>query len=317
MNIDTYPKFARNTLLLSAAMFAGSGIFLYLRPVRDLFGSGASLAATAILMSLLLPLMAALPYLADAIDRELKTVSFVRNTELSELVRPLLKGSGYSVNVGHYVSNDANAFAISSVFGTKAAIAFSTALISTASKDQLIAIAAHEVAHVLNGDSRNKSWVLAFSRWAKTYPLLAAEISRKTLKLWLPMVVVTGGLTFFTLWTSTGFVSATGFLPGLLRQAAIVGLPLATCVLGFRFVDRYLNKKFFAYSRQREFAADALAATMVSPAVLISALELLADPAETVNVFDSHPPLADRIRRLRKLAEEQSSKAVPTEAQAS
>lgn len=60
-----------------------------------------------------------------------------------------------------------------------------------------------------------------------------------------------------------------------------------------------LEQAYSAYSREREFAADEGGAAMTSTQELISALSLLSDgESQIVSVFDTHPPLAARKKRL-------------------
>ncbi|MFM0527259.1 M48 family metalloprotease [Paraburkholderia strydomiana] len=297
--INVYPKFARNMLAALFILFVASTVLLMVRQEFSLPPSAAASFAAIIFAFLALPVLATTKYLLNINEEEASNRSLQEVKSVRELVAPLLIDLDYDVRIGQYASSDLNAFAISSVFGNKALIGFSTHLIDKASQEQLLAIAAHEVAHLRHGDTRNKAYILAFNHALKVYPWLFAELSRRIVR----QAAVPVGLIVFAGFVAiallSGSTEAFSFLGSLTRGLAPIALKAGLCVVTFIVLDYVLRQVFCSYSREREFAADARAAEMTSPEAMISALSLLTDPGTAVGVFDTHPPLDERKRRLR------------------
>ncbi|MCL2075641.1 MAG: M48 family metallopeptidase [Betaproteobacteria bacterium] len=157
-------------------------------------------------------------------------------------------------------------------------------LLNTMSRDEMQGVIAHEVAHIVNGDSR----------------------------LNLKMIGALYGINALTLMGQ-----------GLMRmRGATAVFGYAVCVIGFIgvFFGRIIQA---AVSRQREYLADASAAQFTrNPAGLVSALRKLRDGGSEIEspqaiaashlflgasdipsafrafLFDTHPSLTDRILRL-------------------
>lgn len=299
--INLYPRFARNMLVLLFAAFTTSFVFLAAEQHFGLVKSSVSYAASVIFALLALPVLSTASYVSHLVENEGRRLQFTEDQNLRELVSPLLVNSPHKVKVGKYPSDDRNAFAISSIFGNNSTIGLSTALLAVASREQLVAIAAHEVAHIKNGDTKSKAYILAFNHTLKTYPFILAKISQDALKWGAVIALLLALLGFVGEALLASVANAFSFLSTFLVPIIKFGaLPLG-CIVAFIVLTHLLDRIFFAYSREREFAADALGAAMTSPAAMISALDLLTDSGAFVGVFDTHPPLAKRIKRLREL----------------
>lgn len=181
----------------------------------------------------------------------------------------------------YYVASPlTNAFATGA--GDDAAVAVTDGILRLLTGRQLVGVLAHEISHIRAGDTRvmNVSDAIARMTHALAY-----------LGMWL--VPLTLPLTL------------TGDLRPLLTGVALVVLPLVTTLLQL------------GLSRSREYDADLAAAALTGdPEGLASALEALErsqggiwerlmvphrrspDPA----LLRSHPPTAERTRRLRALA---------------
>ncbi|MDR6504083.1 Zn-dependent protease with chaperone function [Burkholderia ambifaria] len=293
-----YPRLAKISLagLCVTCVFALL-VFIVGRVIGDEHAQYVS-RAFLVFVLLLFPIIGAANYFADPIDREIKNVNFQDDPELMRLVRPLVDRLDIQVRVGRYADDGLNAFAISAVLENKALIAFSAGLIEAANPSQLLAIAAHEVAHVKNGDAQNKTYILSFSHAVRMYPWMLSELSKTIIKSTLQVTVVVGVLFAVFAWTLSGTAAALKMVESLLGLAIRIGwLPVAI-VAGFYALNLALNSMFYAYSRAREFAADADGAAMTSPADMKSALGLLTDTRRSVSVFDTHPPLEQRLARL-------------------
>ncbi|MBU9576598.1 M48 family metalloprotease [Burkholderia multivorans] len=296
--IGMYPRLAKVSLFgLCLACALSILIFIIGRLIGDEHAQYVSRALLAFSL-LIFPIVGAANYFSNPIDREIKNVGFQDDPELMQLVRPLIEGLSLRVRVGKYASNELNAFAISAVLERKALIAFSTGLIDAASPSQLLAIAAHEVAHVKNGDAQNKTYILSFSHAVRMYPWMLSELSKTIIKSMLRASAVVGVLFALLAWALSGSHAALKMVEALLSLVFKVGwLPLLI-VASFYALNFALNSMFYAYSRAREFAADADGAAMTSPADMKSALGLLTDTRRSVSVFDTHPPLEQRLARL-------------------
>lgn len=296
--INSYAKIAKYSLAVLWGAFALSVLILVICHSLNVAATLKS-SAGVVCFALGLPLFTTIQYFVDAVDKISGQYGIVVDDNVRRRIGSLAEYLDANVQIGYYPSDEANAFAISSVFSDKALIAFSTSLLETADDSQLMAIAAHEIAHLKNGDSRNKTFILAFSHAVRTYPHLLSEISKDVLKkVAIVTAVVIGIFVLFT-FPNTGDELAglrSVFKPVLAMFAWPAGVILAYFVL-----NHLLNRAFFAYSREREFAADADGATMTSHQNMISALSLLSEnEAGTISVFDTHPPLGERKKRLHE-----------------
>ncbi|WP_175898257.1 M48 family metalloprotease [Burkholderia cepacia] len=293
-----YPRLAKASLVgLCVVCVFALLTFLVGRALGDEHAQYVS-RAFLLFIFLVFPILGAANYFSNPIDREIKNVNFQDDPALRQLLRPLIDGLGLQVRVGRYPSDELNAFAISSVLEKKALIAFSTGLIDTASPSQFFAIAAHEVAHVKNGDAQNKTYILSFSHAVRMYPWMLSELSKTVIKSTLQVTAVLGVLFAVLAWALSGTPAALKMVGSLLGLAIQIGWLPVVIVAVFYALNWALTSMFYAYSRAREFAADADGAAMTSPADMKSALRLLTDTRRSVSVFDTHPPLEQRLARL-------------------
>ncbi|GAB4185708.1 MAG: hypothetical protein OHK0024_25950 [Thalassobaculales bacterium] len=187
-----------------------------------------------------------------------------------------------------------NAFA-AGLSPERATIAVTRGLLERLSRDELQAVVAHETAHVLNGDMRQATIAAATAG-------LIALVAEGVLRMMRGASLAGGG-------RRRG--GGTAVLMVVLVVAAILA-PLAA-----RLVQ-------MAVSRQREYLADATAVKLTrNPQGLIGALEKLSAAVETgdplpggsaikplwmvappglIGLFATHPPMADRLARLRAMA---------------
>ena len=189
--------------------------------------------------------------------------------------------------VGIYNSRDANAFA-TGASQNNALIAFSSALIDRLSEEELAAVAGHEMTHITNGDMVTMTLLMGV---VNTFVMFFARI--------LTVVIDNalrddrgGGLGYF------GYMLVIMVLQNILMFLA--NIPIA------------------AYSRWREFKADAGAANLVGAAPMIEALKKIAvayvpekrsdsyvlakiNNQKRISLFATHPPVEVRIERLQEL----------------
>ena len=195
-------------------------------------------------------------------------------------------------NVGVWESDDANAFAAGSS-PSKAVVAFSTQLLSRLNRDEIRAVAAHEIAHVANRD------MLAMT-------LLQGVVNAFVLAVALPI---------------TAFRVVNFFSDRFSWGAEIGARVLKFVAVAFITFLGGLGVK--AYSRRREFRADAMAANLVSRQHMKSALQAISKiPASQVpdsqtqfaclkirvskralaEWFSTHPSIEKRINALDQAA---------------
>lgn len=203
------------------------------------------------------------------------------------MVEQLSQKAGLPVTpeVGIYESPEVNAFATGPT-KRRALVAFSTGLLRTMNKNEIEGVAAHEIAHVANGDMVTmtllqgviNAFVMFFARvigWA------VAQNTREENRHSVQMMI-----TF-----------ALDLLLGILGT-------LVVCW----------------FSRQREFRADKGGARYAGKQDMIAALERLAgntrvydqqpslaafkisSSSSFLHLFSTHPPLEQRIETLRKAA---------------
>jgi heat shock protein HtpX len=218
--------------------------------------------------------------------RVIDAPSSERESWLLETVRQQARAAGIPMpQVAIYPGPEPNAFATGPSRG-RALVAVSEGLLSGMRRDEVEAVLAHEVSHVANGDMVTlaliqgvvNSFVLAVSR------VVGHLVDRLVFR------------------TEEGHGPA--FLATSLLAQLVFGL-LASPIV-------------FWFSRQREFRADAGAATLVGPRPMIAALERLRGAAQPAALpdsmaalgiiggggiarwFQTHPSLDERIEALRR-----------------
>ncbi len=217
------------------------------------------------------------------------TAQDYRAREIYDMVAGLSKKAGLPAvpEVGVYNSPEPNAYA-TGPSKKKSLVAFSTGLLSSMDKNEVEAVAAHEVSHIANGDMVTMTLLTGV---ANAMVMFLARIIAQALNSFLSDDE-DGGLGYF------GYIMTVMALEMVLMLLA--SIPLA------------------AFSRFREYRADAGSARITSPAAMASALERLKDAVKApqrkdsfamakisssrrVSLFSTHPSLEDRIARLRKM----------------
>lgn len=195
--------------------------------------------------------------------------------------------------VGIYKSPELNAFA-TGPSRSNSLVAISTGLMQSMDKNEVDAVIGHEITHVANGDM-------------VTMTLLQGVMNAFVMFLARVLAFAVG--KFFSKDRDSESMSP------FMYQMIVFVLEIIFMVLASIVVA--------TFSRYREFRADAGGARLVSPLAMISALEALKrnmsikDPKqnqEAVNafkisgtksgfmqLFSTHPPLDDRIARIRKI----------------
>lgn len=214
---------------------------------------------------------------------------------LLETVHRLSAKAGLSVmpEVGLYRSNEVNAFATGPT-KAKSLVAVSTGLLNRMGQREIEGVIGHEISHIANGDM-------------VTMTLLQGVVNAFVMFLARVLAYVVSGL-------------------GRNRQesSGISGSYILFVYL-FEVVFMILGSLVVAaYSRYREYRADAGGAHLAGKDAMISSLKTLRvlqeikDPRENpamaafkishqgrkglLSLFATHPPLEDRIERLQKLS---------------
>lgn len=200
-------------------------------------------------------------------------------------------GLKHSPQVGIYESNEVNAFA-TGPSKKRSLVAISTGLLNRMSKDEIEGIIGHEISHITNGDMITMTLLQGV---VNSFVMFLARI-----------------LAFFV--SSIGKdkeKSNSGANYFLVYIFEIIFMIIGSMVLAF-------------YSRRREYSADENSANMLGKDKMIKALESLKSFYEIkdikaqnpafqtfkisnnskgglINLFATHPPLDDRIERLKNL----------------
>lgn len=203
---------------------------------------------------------------------------------LVEMISQISKSAGLpnTPEVGVYESPEVNAFATGPT-KSRSIVAFSSGLLRTMDREQIRGVAGHEIAHIANGDM-------------VTMTLIQGVIN--AFVMFLARVIA------FAI--SQNVKEESRFM---VHFAVTLALDILLSILGSIVV--------MWFSRQREFRADAGSARYVGQGAMISALQALsrgrvipeANPSMAtmkisggskgwLKFFSSHPPLAERIRRL-------------------
>lgn len=212
---------------------------------------------------------------------------------LVQTVQRLAQGANLPMpEVGIYESDDINAFATGPT-RSRSLIAVSTGLLRKLDRPEVEGVLGHELTHVANGDM-------------VTMTLLQGVVN--AFVMFLARLVA-----FFV----------TQALRANDREGGASQATYFVCVLAFQTVFMLLGSMVvMAFSRWREFRADAGGAHLAGRESMIHALEALQRDQEAVaqarpapslatmqisaktgvmRLFMSHPPLSERIERLRSL----------------
>jgi Zn-dependent protease with chaperone function len=293
----SYAKLAKISIAIAWAILGLSFAALIICHNLGISGVVKS-SASSLFAALFFPMMFTVQYFYDAVETEARKHHVVPDDEVRKRIESLAMHLGAGVQIGSYQSEEVNAFAISSAFGEKALIAFSTSLLEIANDSQLIAIAAHEIAHIKNGDSRNKTFILAFSHAVRFYPHILSELVKE---FWRKNAKWIVGLFVLSVILTSGFGGDIEALLSAYKPLLSLLIWPAGVILVSFVLNNLLNQAFAAYSRGREFAADFDGARMTSHQDMIAALSLFDDDdhgKKSIGVFDTHPPVADRKKRL-------------------
>lgn len=193
--------------------------------------------------------------------------------------------------VGVYISDDINAFATGRS-KNNALIAFSSSLLQKMDDDEISAVAAHEIAHIANGDMITLSVVQSVANAI----VLLISIPLSIIKI----------LALFS-----DKVDWVAYLTITFIRFIVVSVML--------FLANLVVK---AFSRKREFEADKLAASLLDSKMMIKALNSLKNDIDTISftpktknysalkinaplsgfgdIFSTHPSLDRRINALSK-----------------
>ncbi len=190
--------------------------------------------------------------------------------------------------VGIYPSQDANAFA-TGASRNRSLIAFSSGLLNNLNEEEIAAVAGHELTHIIQGDMVTMTLLMGI---VNTFVMFLARILAAALDLALRDNRGRGGLGIF------GYMMVVMVMQNVLFLLA--NIPLC------------------AYSRHREYRADAGSARLTQPSYMITALEKIGRahfPAQKsdsyalakinnkrrMSLFATHPPIEARIARLQKM----------------
>jgi len=193
--------------------------------------------------------------------------------------------------VGIYDSNEVNAFA-TGPSRSNSLVAVSTGLLNRMNKDEIKGVIGHEVAHIANGDM-------------------------------VTMTLVQGIVNAFVMFLARVIAFALTMTKGQdseERQGPPLSFYIVQFVLEIAFM--FLGSMVVAwFSRYREYRADAEGAKLAGREKMIQALEGLkrtfdhvdqtsqsnvqsfkisSKPGRFLNLFSTHPPLDERINRLRQ-----------------
>ncbi len=278
----------RNSYFLLAAVFAIVFAMVYAFSYIFIESSGFGFILGAILSSVYI----AISYFLA--DRAILSLSGARLAQKNEFPYLLNVVEGLSIAAGIpvpkiYVIDDPalNAFAV----GTspdKASVAFTSGLLQTLNRAELEGVAAHEISHIKNYDSRMATLVVICIGLVA----VLADLGARSL--------------FFSRRRGEGRGGGVFMLIGL---AVLILAPIAAHLVRL------------ALSRQREYLADASGAQLTRyPEGLASALEKIgkmgsrvqtssdataslyfANPLSSFQLLSTHPPLQERIKRLREM----------------
>jgi heat shock protein HtpX len=211
---------------------------------------------------------------------------------LLEIVYRLARKAGLSTmpEVGIYRSNEVNAFATGPT-RSRALVAVSTGLLSRMKQSEMEGVIGHEISHVANGDM-------------------------------VTMTLLQGVVNAFVMFLARVLAYALSGLGRNRENSGNISMSYILLVYLFEIVFMILGSILIAaYSRYREYRADAGGARLAGKEAMISSLQTLRvlqeikDPRESpamaafkiseqkkngfLSLFASHPPLEQRIERLQ------------------
>jgi len=210
--------------------------------------------------------------------------------ELYQMVARLSKQAGLPAvpEVGVYQSPEPNAFA-TGPSKSKSIVSFSTGLLNSMSKDQVEAVAGHEISHIANGDMVTMTLLTGI---ANALVMFLSRIIAGIIDNAMRGDNDEGGLGFFA------YIIVVNLLETFFMLLATI--PIA------------------AFSRYREYGADAGAARLTSPGAMAGALKTLSRSVEIptqkdsfaiakissnkrISLWSTHPSIEDRVARLQKM----------------
>ncbi len=210
--------------------------------------------------------------------------------EIYQMVARLAKQAGLDSipEVGVYQSAEPNAFATGPT-KNRSIIAFSTGLLNAMSRDEVEAVAGHEMSHIVNGDMVTMTLLTGI---ANALVMFLSRIIASVIDNAMKGDDDEGGLGFFA------YIIVVNLLETVFMLLATI--PIA------------------AFSRYREYKADAGAARLTTPGAMANALKALARAVEIptpkdsfaiakissnrrVSLWSTHPSLEDRIARLQSM----------------
>jgi heat shock protein HtpX len=209
--------------------------------------------------------------------------------EIYEMIARLSKKAGLpSVpQVGIYQSSEPNAFATGPT-KKRSLIAFSTGLLNSMDKSEVEAVAGHEISHITNGDM-------------------------------VTMTLLTGIVNALVMFLSRIIAAA---INNFLKDDNGEGLGFLAYILVVNILQTFFmflaTIPLAAFSRHREYQADAGSAKITSPRAMANALKALANGAQVqtkkdsfaiakissnrkVSLWATHPSIEDRVERLEKM----------------
>ena len=210
---------------------------------------------------------------------------------LLDTVRRHAQAAGIGMpEVAVYEGPEMNAFA-TGMSRNHALVAVSSGLLQNMDREQVAAVLGHEIGHVANGDMVTLTLIQGV---LNTFVILAARIVGRLVDSWL-----SGGRD---------------------REGAGIGYFVTVIVLEITF-GIFASMIVMAFSRWREFRADAAGARLAGRGAMISALQRLSATygestlPRTIQAFGisglpgsglkrlfmSHPPLEERIAALRAI----------------
>ena len=193
--------------------------------------------------------------------------------------------------IGIWQSSDANAFATGSS-PSKSIVAFSTALLDRLSPDEVRAVAAHEIAHIANRDMLGMT-------------VLQGVVNAFVLTIVLPINL----FRFANLYSGGRGTWSVEIVARILKFLMVM------------FITFLGSLGVKAFSRKREFRADAMAAKLISREHMKSALMRLSETSDSdmivpeeqkqfacfkingrgfMELFSTHPSIEKRIRALEE-----------------
>lgn len=292
-----FPKIAKCSLVIMWGIFVLPLVMLIVFYDAD-FLAPFNIILEPLFLMVLLPCYVTVDYFHDPAKIASKYCLITLSDDVRRRIAPLEVYLDESILLGYYWSSEKNTFSISSIFGNKTIIAFSSGLLEVADNQQLLSLAAHEIAHVKNGDAKNKASILAFIRALQFYPVLFLILSEALLKAVALLFI---GIVVFLFFNSCHSEECwkLGLGGSTLEQWLVLIVSSIVIIFFSVILNNFVEKKYMTYSREREFAADKEGAGMTSTRQMISALSLLEQSKiNNISIFDALPLLEERERKL-------------------